>query len=128
MRQKNVRRELAIGLVESVMQDFFKNYVVYDITEGKSRSGNVKRGASMWFRDYLCDKPIYSRRLFRRIFGVPKVLFIKVYDELVQHKPSTWDTKRIVIGKKVYRRRLKYWHVFEYWRAEGPSTVLMKAA
>lgn len=48
---------------------------------------------SLWFRDYLCEKSTYTRGQFKRRFGVQKIVFIKIHDDLIEHKPRTWETK-----------------------------------
>lgn len=46
---------------------------------------NFVRGDSRWSENYLALHSIYPERLFRRRFGVPKVLSWKVHGDLAEN-------------------------------------------
>ena len=50
--------------------------------------GNIARGQCSWYRDYLCDDPIYSASQFRRRFRVPLSLFRRLERDLTNQEPK----------------------------------------
>lgn len=77
--------------------------VAHDMLKKRSRWGgrakgatNIRRGLSTWRRDYLEGDCVYPERLFRRRFGVPRLMFWRIHDDLVEHCPWYWGTRRVV--------------------------------
>lgn len=61
---------------------------------------NVQRGTSSWLVDYLGDAPVYSLRSFRRRFRIPRVMFRKLFGDLLQHNPGVWGRKTDCCGHR----------------------------
>lgn len=57
-----------------------------------SGSRNIELGLSRWILDYLLDQPTCYDRLFRRLFGVTKVLFNHIPEELCHEFAERWMT------------------------------------
>ena len=64
----------------------------------KPGSKNIKRGKSTWIDDYVKDNAAYPSYLFRRRFSVPKTLYLKLKNDLLEQKPENWQTKLNGIG------------------------------
>jgi hypothetical protein len=67
---------------------------------GGSVKGNkhYRRGHSNWLKDYLGTddvNPTYPPKVFRRRFGIPRTLYKKVREQLLEYNYDVWKTRMI---------------------------------
>lgn len=54
----------------------------------------IKGGVRTWMEDYLSTDYGISETEFRATFGIPRAMFQKLHDDLLQHCPFVWATRR----------------------------------
>lgn len=60
---------------------------------------NIDRGVCTWVEDYLSENAAHSRTDFRKTFRVPRAMFERIHDDLMQSYPKVWAT-RVNAAKK----------------------------
>lgn len=94
MQQQRIETALILEDVDETSSDDQDNW-------GGRQVGtkNFPRGECNWIKDYIGPNSTYPCYLFRRRFSIPKVMYEKLKQDLLQFNNDVWKTRKNGFGK-----------------------------